>query len=122
MEMNSLEKLQNFLEWLCKKYGIPVPKLYFWPETVQTFFSRPPRASKIPSLGHARPRTQGERPTPGFHGNLGDKAPAGQASMHAMHRIHSESLNFFQSKSIIGICMGQAVSHSLHSEHLTGSR
>src|SRR3990170_1443527 len=57
-----------------------------------------------------------------LYGNLGDKAPSGQASMHAMHKIHSESLNFFQSKSIMGICMGQAVSHSLHSEHFTGSR
>src|SRR3989454_12753648 len=56
------------------------------------------------------------------YGNLGESAPAGQASIHAMHRMHSESLNFFQSKSKIGICMGQAVSHSLQSEHLIGSR
>src|SRR5207302_9061628 len=59
---------------------------------------------------------------PSYYGNLGDNAPAGQASMHAMHRMHSESLNFFQSRSRIGICIGQAVSHSLHSEHLIGSR
>src|SRR5256886_16260846 len=56
------------------------------------------------------------------YGNLGDKAAAGLASMHGMHKIHSESLIFFQSRSRIGICIGQAVSHSLHSEHLIGSR
>src|SRR5437879_13516551 len=57
-----------------------------------------------------------------FYGNFGESAPAGQASMHAMQRMHSESLNFFQSKSKIGICIGQAVSHSLQFEHMMGSR
>src|ERR671922_1942150 len=56
------------------------------------------------------------------YGNLGDNAPAGHASMHAIQRMHSESLNFFQSRSMIGICIGQAVSHSLQSEHFIGSR
>src|SRR5206468_5739990 len=56
------------------------------------------------------------------HGNFGERAPAGHASIQAMHNIHSESLNFFQSRSRIGICIGHAVSHSLQSEHLIGSR
>src|SRR6266567_89204 len=75
----------------------------------------------------------GSTPTPGSkkrpshsptrnQGNLGERAPAGHASMQAIQRMHSESLNFFQSKSKIGICMGQAVSHSLQFEHLIGSR
>src|SRR2546425_13357700 len=75
----------------------------------------------------------GSTPTPGsitsvsagticFYGNFGESAPAGHASMHAMQRMHSESLNFFQSRSSIGICIGQAVSHSLQFEHLIGSR
>src|SRR6266704_181995 len=75
----------------------------------------------------------GSTPTPGsttnvtvwvicFYGNLGERAPAGHASIHAMQRMHSESLNFFQSRSKIGICIGQAVSHSLQLEHLIGSR
>src|SRR6266704_2143025 len=75
----------------------------------------------------------GSTPTPGsttngragiayFYGNFGESAPAGQASIHAMQRMHSESLNFFQSRSSIGICMGHAVSHSLQFEHLMGSR
>ena len=42
--------------------------------------------------------------------------------VQAMQRIHSESLNLFQSNSKIGICIGHAVSHSLHSAHFTGSR
>src|SRR5438445_5917992 len=73
----------------------------------------------------------GSTPTPGstpngaetilFYGNFGESAPAGQASIHAIQRIHSESLNFFQSKSKIGICIGHAVSHSLQFEHLIGS-
>src|SRR2546426_6724332 len=55
------------------------------------------------------------------YGNFSERAPLGQASTQAMQRIHSESLNFFQSRSRIGTCIGHASWHSLQSAHLTGS-